>query len=197
MKYVNIKIPIIIFVGIFLLATTILFPVNGVAESKLFTTTDELSCSDVKVQVITTCTEDTRQDWPSGLCTDQHFLFKDKRTGKTNTVKGLNEYIDNQVNADTQSKRTNKWLSGVAYSWACVKGRERSYIIIMYSTGGNCEVCEWAAIYNLEGKMLVSDQGKPIEKGIKHFRTVYKKIGLPVKWPRSSFLHIKQLKKED
>jgi hypothetical protein len=197
MNRVNIKVPVIVFAGI-LLASVILFPINGNAESKLYTSTDELLCGHVKVKVTTTCTEDSKQHWSEGLCADQHFSFIDQKTGKTNTVKGLNYDNDDLSNTGARNGKTNKWLSGLAYSWACVKGHKESYVIILYSSGGHCDGCEWSAIYDMGGKMLVSNQGKPIEKGIKRFRTVYKKLGLPEKWPRKSFLYIKkEIENED
>ncbi len=198
MKNVNRKTPVIIFAGIFLLASIILFPTNGVAKTKFYSRTDELLCGATKVQAITTCTEDSVRPYPK-KCTDQHFIFINKMTGKVVNVKGSSEYNANFDEVDEYGKKINKWISAWAYSWACVKGCKGSYIIIMYSAGGsgNCEGCEWAEIYNLNGKLLISDKGKPREKKNKEFKEVYKDLGLPIKWPHSSFSYIKQLRKED
>lgn len=199
MKNLNRKVPVIIFAGIFLLTSIILFPIHGIAKAKYYAKTDELLCGDVKVRAITTCTEDSVRPYPK-KCTDQHFIFINKMTDKIVNVKGSSEYYNaNFDEVDEYGKKINKWIGAWAYSWACVQGRKEPYIIIMYSGGGsgNCDGCEWAEIYNLNGKLLISDKGKPREKKIKEFKKVYKKLGLPIKWPHSSFSYIKQLKKEN
>ena len=53
-------------------------PAQG-AGPKLYTRTDEMWCGDTKVQAFTTCTDGTVRPIPD--CTEQHFLFSNKRAG--------------------------------------------------------------------------------------------------------------------
>ena len=52
---------------------------------ELYTRTDELSCGNTVVQAFTTCTEDSH-DPKTAVCTDQHFVFINKKTGAADKV---------------------------------------------------------------------------------------------------------------
>jgi hypothetical protein len=157
------------------------------AEERLYTRIDQLTCEDTQIQSSVTCTEDS---FPGGYvrnCVDQHFLFTNRKTGKSMTVKSSADFapISNKI-VDRNTRR----LSAFGWSWACVKGKNRSYVIILYSNGGKCSGCEWADIHSLDGKLLASDKGEPLDDRIKMFKNIYMELGLPVKWPRSSFANI-------
>jgi hypothetical protein len=106
-------------------------------------------------------------------------------------VKSNAEYTSSK-----NEKMNAKWITAFAWSWACVRGKGNSYVIILYTTGGNCSGCEWAEIYDLDGNMIVSNKGYPIEEKNNEFKGIYEKLELPNQWPRSSFSNIQYLKED-
>lgn len=44
-----------------------------------------------------------------------------------------------------------------AVQWDCVKGNDSDlYVIIIYSSGGNCPSCSWCEVYDLHGKVVAT-----------------------------------------
>lgn len=115
-------------------------------KNKYYSVTDELVCRDVRIKAITECAE--ALDTPSGACINQKIFL----VSKENKGKLVKDLIDDKSNID------NEVLNGKAISWGCVKDKEnRKYIAISYGTGGHCSFCEWAEIYDLQGKLLITD----------------------------------------
>jgi hypothetical protein len=77
--------------------------------------------------------------------------------------------------------------------WACLKGRNETFVLIGYTRGGICSRCQWDEIFDLEGHMLASSEVPPSakkkeEERIKGaFYKKYRALGLPMPWPDSSF----------
>jgi hypothetical protein len=70
--------------------------------------------------------------------------------------------------------------TGMANAWQCVKGNRNTYITLWYSTGGNCEECDWQAILDMNGNRVASDKDK---KNRSAFIRKWKALGLPVLGP--------------
>lgn len=157
-----------------------------------FTNVDEITCSDVVVKVFTECSSGNKAISLSE-CTKQYFVFSDKKTGESNKVECSGRTI---AHYGPNGESLGNYLYALASSWACVQGKDRRYLLVMYTTGGTCNGCEWAEIYSLDGHRLANDrvllQGKevgysPVEK----FKRTYKRLGLPEPWPRGAFEDIR------
>ncbi len=154
---------------------------SGIAEAEeLYTKSAEMICADTKVRVVTECYDDT--DYTPPLCSKQQFQFTDNNTNKTITTPSAGRFSEE--------------FNELATSWACIKGRSQYYLLVRYNNGGNCSDCEWFEIVDLHGKKLASDRGKTSGNANKHFKNIYKKIGLPQSWPRSSFVRIPLARKD-
>jgi len=66
---------------------------------ELYTRVDELMCGDAKVQAVTTCTLEPIGYFPD--CTEQHFLFSNRRAGTSVRVKASGEPAEEQFEAFT------------------------------------------------------------------------------------------------
>jgi hypothetical protein len=158
----------------------------------LFTRTDELMCSDVRVKAVTTCTQDS-QPIAFAECRDQHFFFINQKTGVVSRLKGSGSLVER---FDAQRRKLGKSLNALATEWACFQGKGGMYIYIGYGSGGSCVECEWDEIHNLRGKTLASDRGSARTKDAKiiKFNKTYDSLGLPQPWPRDSVLRIQLFK---
>lgn len=108
---------------------------------------DILECDGSKVELVSTCQNDTvaKSEDHSGLpvCTDQII----KINGQENRRK-----IE-KISQLTSSGSTVKILSNVVVSMACVKGSKGSLISI--GGYGGCGACpEWHGYYSLDGKLV-------------------------------------------
>jgi hypothetical protein len=170
-----------------LLLTLSLFVAVARGE-ELYTRVDELSCGDAKVQAVTTCALEPNPHFPE--CTEQHFLFFNRRAGTSVRVKASGEPAEEQFGAFTM-------LGGLAGEWACVRGKAGLYVVIGYWTGGNCGTCEWSEVFDLTGKRLVTDKRDnelEINRIGRRFDRKWDSLGLPNPWPSNSFTRIKVLK---
>lgn len=157
-----------------------------------FKSVDEITCSDSVVKVFTECST-----WNKAIslseCTKQYFVFSNKKTGKSKKVKCSAEAV---AHYGPNGKSLGKYLYALAGSWACVEGKDGRYLLVMYTTGGTCNGCEWAEIYSPNGKRLASDrirfQKKRVKKSsVEKFKKTYKRLGLPEPWPKDVFKNIK------
>lgn len=164
--------------------------VNG---ESLFSSIDEMACSDVVVKAFTTCPSDNKVISLSE-CTEQHFVFSNKRTGKSTEVKCHGETA---AHFGPDGRSLGNYLDALAYSWACVEGMSGRYLLVLYTTGGTCDGCEWAEIYSLQGGRLAANKIQSKKKDAKtynpleKFKETYKRLGLPEPWPRDAFKDIK------
>lgn len=160
------------------------------------TNVDEITCSDVVIKVFTECSSGDKAISLSE-CTKQYFVFSNKKTGKSKKVKCSGGVI---AHYGPNGESLGNYLYALASSWACVQGKDRRYLLVMNTTGGTCEGCEWAEIYSLNGHRLASDRVLFQKKGagrygpVENFKRTYKRLGLPDPWPRDAFKDIKLFK---
>ena len=146
---------------------------GGAARGEeLYTRTDELSCGNTVVQAFTTCTEDSR-DVDTALCTEQHFLFTDKKTGASVRVQGPGEPV-----ADRDVGGGKIGAHEFVAEWACLWGR-KGPACIGFILGASKPVghkgTAWFELFDLKGRMLASD--RPGEE--KKFDRTWRSLGLP------------------
>jgi len=162
----------------------------------LFTSVDEIECSDSVVKVFTKC---PREDKPDSTfeCTKQHFVFLDKKTGESTDVISSGEAVPD---LGPEGELLGNYLDALAFSWACVKGKSDWYLLVRYTTFGTCEDCEWTEVYSLKGYRLAdgrtqysqTDSEKNSRKN--KFKETYGHLGLPTPWPRDAFKYMGFLK---
>lgn len=100
-------------------------------KNKYYSVTDELVCGDVRIKSNANCpSEHDSPSWRFGC--DQKLFFGEKMLDKP----------------------------GTATEWGCIQSIKSSnyYIVIDFSTGGNCWACEWTNVYNLKGNLVISDE---------------------------------------
>lgn len=136
---------------------------NAFAAEKIYEKKTEIFCNDTKIQVVTKC-EDIGLSGPA-VCGEQKLIFTDTKNGKI-------------VKTSAYGKPYNKEFdgTGIANAWKCVIGKNETYLTLWYSTGGNCEECEWQGILDLRGNRIATDIDK---KKRSKFVRKWKKLGLP------------------
>jgi hypothetical protein len=173
----------------FLFAITLLLFASVVYASDLATVEERLLCGNTEVRVFSTCGSDPKADL-FGECTEQHFLFAD-RDGKVLARVPGSARLSQRLRDDGKDMGT--WLDALAVAWACLRGRDSSFVVITYSNGGNCTRCEWYEIFDLKGHRLATSEVPPWvnekeeERIGKAFYKKYDALGLPTPWPDSSF----------
>ncbi len=167
--------------------------VNG---EDLFTSVDEMKCSDTVIKVSTECPLENK---PGSVfeCTRQDFIFLDKKTGTSKKVVCSGEAVPDP---GPKGELLGSYLDALAVSWACVKGKNEWYLLVRYTTFGTCEDCEWTEIYSLEGYRLTSDRthysqaDAEKDRQVVEFKKTYSHLGLPTPWPQDAFKYIRLLK---
>ena len=168
---------------------------NPAKESsvELITAVDELECGGTKVVAETTCTADSKPTFKT--CTKQTISFKDMKKGGEIIKKIHNE------NLGGADERVGKNIDAFIWRWACVRGKDRSYLVLEFATGGSCAGCEWDEIYQIDGKKVASKKSKnrtqeAIQEAVEKFQRTYRALGIE-KLPRSLFQRIKILKNQE
>ncbi|MDD3847224.1 MAG: hypothetical protein PHC90_12825 [Syntrophorhabdaceae bacterium] len=181
----------IVFVLI-LLSSVLPCIVNG---KNLFTSVDEIACSDVVAKVFTKCPPEDNII-PLSECARQHFLFLNKATGTSVEVECSGK---NVAHFGPDGRSMGNYLDALAVSWACVRGTKGSYhLLVTYQSGGTQG--EWVEIYSLEGRRLAGERARydqtDIEKDrqIDKFEDTYRHLGLPAQWPSDAFRYIRLFK---
>jgi len=165
--------------------------VNG---KDLFTSVDEIECSDSVVKVFTECPPEDNII-PLSECARQHFVFLNKTTGTSVEVECSGK---NVAHSGPDGRSMGNYLDALAVSWACVRGTKGSYLLVTYQSGGT--QVEWVEIYSLEGRCLASDRircERTDSRGrrrINRFEETYRRLGLPAPWPHDAFKHIRLFK---
>lgn len=149
-------------------------PLSWGAEPAFQTATDELSCGEVKVKVVTTCTDERS---PQPDCIRQHFVFSNQETGASVKVQGSGRLVKGDPPENFAS------LDALAVHWACVKGKAGPYVLIDYSTGGRCDSCQWHELFDLKGKRLATSQVVDPYGPDTRFTKKWDSLGLPEPWP--------------
>lgn len=170
---------------VYLLFAVYLLASITVYAQQNYTTSAELFCDNVKVQVVTKCVDDSYLSFP--FCVEQRFIFTDQKTNKTYNISASGKIV---AQVDSRNRKIGEVLDYLAVSMASVKGKTKSYLLVRYYNGGNCGECEWYEIYDLNGSRLATSRGKVTGIKYKNFENVYKQIGLPEQWPRLLFIDI-------
>jgi hypothetical protein len=183
------------YVGIVFVLVLFSCVLTGTVNGKdLFTSVDEMACSDVEVKVFTECPPEDNII-PLSECARQHFVFLNKTTGTSVEVECSGK---NVAHSGPDGRSMGNYLDALAVSWACVRGTKGSYLLVTYQSGGTHG--EWVEIYSLEGRCLASDrircertdsQGR---RRINRFEKTYRRLGLPAPWPYDAFKHIRLFK---
>lgn len=185
------------YVGI-VFVVVLLFPVfTGTVTGKdLFTSVDEITCSDVVVKVSTECPSENK---PGSVfeCTRQDFVFLNRKAGTSTELACSGEAVPD---LGPKGELLGRYLDALAVSWACVKGKNEWSLLVRYTTFGTCEDCEWTEIYSLKGYRLASDRTQYSQTDIERdrrvveFKETYNHLGLPTPWPQDAFRYIGLLK---
>lgn len=146
----------------------------------------EINCSNTIVQVSTRCLDNDQGSFP--FCVKQELVFNNVTDAKTIRQPASGILVKNNY-------RSIDALDALISKIACVKGREKSYLLIQYYNGGNCDECEWNEIFDLAGnKLSTSKKVKGLNNDDIVFEKTYEELGLPKPWPRSSFINVNLLK---
>jgi hypothetical protein len=139
----------LLYFSILFLFTT---PLRG---EELFTRTDELSCGNTLVQAFTTCAEDSR-NVHTAVCTEQHLLFVNKKSGAFVRVDGLGKTV---VDRDLSGGKIDIRHDALAREWACLESRTGSYVFIEYirTPTKSDRYIEWEELFDLKGRRLASN----------------------------------------
>lgn len=139
------------------------FSTVGYSADLLYEKKFEIVCDTTKVQIKTKC-EDYDLEGPPP-CGEQSLTLIDLKTGRKTTTWSYG----NPYNKEFEG-------AGVANAVKCVKGQRQQYISLWYSTGGNCEECEWQSVIDLKGNRIATDINKKNRILFKH---KWKTLGLP------------------
>jgi len=174
--------------ALFLSSSILLVLMGGIASGEgLYTRTDALSCGTTVVQAFTTCTEDSHDD-DTAVCTEQHLVFVDKKTGASVRVRGPGEPI---VERDPQGKPIRAELNGLARDWACLQGTKGPYVVLIDITwrqirDRHYHTDYWEDILDLKGKRLARNRG--MGKASRKFFKAWFSLGLmPYPFPFPPF----------
>jgi hypothetical protein len=138
-----------------------------------YSRTSQLLCDGVKIQVVTQCLDDSNLATPD--CTMQTFSFLDKSGERTVSKPASGKSVTVK---DAKGKSVGRYLDALATDWLCLKGRVQSYLVVWYSTGGNCDECEWQEVLDLKGKRLASTLPKT-RNNLMSYDAVWREAGLP------------------
>lgn len=145
---------------------------TGLAQGgQSYSKTAELLCNEIKISVKTSCSDDSSPVYPK--CQSQTFAFINAKTSKV--------VPQRSEQATTVNVSGVKVIDGLAESWACLKGKYRTYLVARYYNGGNCDECEWVEIYDLAGKHLTPNSRK--DHSVFDARLV--ELGLSEDWKKS------------
>lgn len=119
---------------------------TGYSAEKLYETKTNLLCGDTEVGITTKYLKFSLDGPPH--CEDQKLSFKAIKTGK-------------KIITSSSGMPFDKVLDNTcADNYQCVKGNKQYYLVLVYSTGGDCAECEWQGILDLKGNRIVIDRNK-------------------------------------
>ena len=150
-----------------------------------YTRTLELQCGSVKIRILTVCVDDSYLPFPQ--CVRQELTFTLASTGQVVTKPTTAKRVPV---TDAQHRIIGQYLDSLVSAWACDKNTSQSFLILRYSTGGNCDTCEWIEIYDLEGNMRATSKGGEGDDLYSQLKRTYKQLQLPKPWPRSSYIEV-------
>jgi hypothetical protein len=141
---------------------------SGIARGEgLYTRTDELSCGNTVVQAYTTCTEES-QDVDTADCTEQHFLFVNKKTGASVRVEGRGKRV---VRRDVHGGKTRAHFNGLARAWTCLESRAGFFVFIEFVRNPGADSPHpWEELWDLKGRRLASNEGDSDEASARFYK---------------------------
>jgi len=157
---------------------SILLALTGgtVRGGELYTRTDELSCGNTVVQAFTTCTEDSH-DVDTAVCTEQHFLFVDKKTGASVRVQGPGKPV---VPRHIGGGKMGAHYNGLAREWTCLESRAGFFVFIGFVRNpGADNGHSWEELFDLKGRRLASNEGGSHEAWHRFYK-IWESRDLPV-----------------
>jgi hypothetical protein len=150
-----------------------------------YTRTLELQCGSVKIRIFTECVDDSYPPFPQ--CVRQELTFTLISTGQVVTKPTTAKRVPV---TDAQHRIIGQYLDSLVNAWACDKDTSQAFLILRYSTGGNCDTCEWIEIYDLEGHRRATSRGGRGDDLYSQLKRTYEQLQLPKPWPRSSFIEV-------
>ncbi len=120
-------------------------------KNKYYSIVDELVCGEGRV--ITVTVREKASEHVSIV--DQTIYLVQPQKDETVLVRGSSDWdTRKQENLILENRETIEYL---AYSWDCIKDKNaKAYVVISYTSGGNCPSCEWEEVYDLQGKVVAS-----------------------------------------
>ena len=143
--------------ALFLFFSILLVLMSDIASGEgLYTRVDELSCGNTVVKAFTTCTEDSHH-LDTAVCTDQHFIFINKKTGLAVKIDASGKPV---VGRDLAGGKIPIRYDALARDWACLKSRTGSYVYIEYLeiTDPTEEYASWEELLDLKGRTLANER---------------------------------------
>jgi len=158
-----------------LLSFSILFLfITSLRAEGLYTRTDELPCGNTVVQAYTTCTEDSH-DVDNAVCTEQHFLFVDKKSGASVRIQGPGEPA---AHRDLGGEKMGARCDGFVPEWACLWGHKGAFIGFIIDPwkleGHSGKGSSSIDLFDLKGRRFASDR---TPKGGKKFYRIWRAQG--------------------
>jgi hypothetical protein len=147
--------------------SVIVFSLNAYSKDTTYLNKSNMVCDGTKVEIVTKCDDENMHG--SYICVEQNITFIDIATKNKMTTSSYGNQYNNKYKG-----------SGIANAWKCVKGKNKSYLSIWYSTGGNCDECEWQGILDLEGNRVATTINK---SKLNQFYRKWKSLGIPMLGP--------------
>jgi hypothetical protein len=132
------------------------------SADKTYETKADFICGDAEAIIVTKYHKFTPKG-PS-QCEGQKLKLKDMKTGKSIITSSSGMPFDKVLD------------NTCADNYQCVKGKKQHYLVLVYSTGGNCVECEWQGILDLKGNRIAIDRNK---KQKTQFANKWKTLGFP------------------
>lgn len=136
-------------------------------KDKIYVNKSELTCDAIKAHIVTKCDDLDLEGAPQ--CGEQTLSLVDLKTGHKILTSSYGKPYDKKFEG-----------AGTANAWQCVKGKKEFYIVMWYSSGGNCEECDWQGILDMKGNRITTDMNK---KKRANFNRKWNTLGLPVLGP--------------
>jgi len=133
-----------------------------VRGEELYTRTDELSCGNTVMRAYTTCTEDSH-DLDTAVCTDQHFLFINKKAGAVVKVDASGKPIADRGLA---GGKIGIRYDALARDWACLESGAGSFVYLNYTQKAEPRDGDptWEELLDLKGKRLATGRMTPFSR---------------------------------
>lgn len=151
--------------------------VCNAADNSFYWFKEEIECDGYKIKVRSNCAnEEASYAAVNGYCPEQEIIISHP-DGKTyQQPLTVQHYWENKL---------------IARKLACQKNSNgRSYFLIGFANGGNCDFCESVD--------LMDDKGRWLTRDGKHLEAMAARVGLKLNpWPSSSFTRFKNKTRDE